>query len=241
MRRLMRRFVQRIKNGDQDPTEARAPAPLPSPGPDISTPSDTSNTDLFQYQPLSSSSFFRILHLRRELADGGSGGYRDLPLYGSLLEASFTNHPNYFALSYCWGDPTLNDEINIDGRVLHITASCGSALRRMLRGKMERLIWVDSICINQATSSEALAERGRQVAVMDEIYRNAEQVNVHLGEGDEASDAACEALKSLVQPYLGAKMPGPQQEDSRRQYEALADEILSQLHVALLSIDIWNG
>ena len=240
MRRLVKRFVRRSKNGDEDRTEARAPpASLPSPDPDdVPTISDTSDCGLFEYQPLSSSRSFRILHLRRELSDGGGGSYRSLPLYGSLLEASFADPPKYFALSYCWGDPTLSDKINIDGRVLHITASCGSALRRMLRGKMERFLWVDSICINQATSSEALTERGHQVSVMDEIYRGAEQVNVYLGEGDKASDAAFEALKSLIAPYLGAKLPGPEQEASRKKYEALADEILSEHYVAQLSVSI---
>ncbi|KAH7325749.1 heterokaryon incompatibility protein-domain-containing protein [Stachybotrys elegans] len=177
----------------------------------------------FEYRPISQS-HFRILRLRRPL-HGSDGAYDRLPLHGTLIEAPLANPPKYQALFYTWGDPSLCEAINLDGRILRITANCAAALRRMLRGKLERLIWVDSICINQANTPAALAERGHQVALMDVIYSGAEQVNVHLGEGDAASDAACEALRSLTAPYLGAKLPGPQQEMCRRKYESLADEI----------------
>jgi len=43
---------------------------------------------------------------------------------------------------------------------------------------------------------------------MDRIYRDAVLVNVHLGEGDAATNAACEALKGLARYYLGAIAPG---------------------------------
>ena len=188
--------------------------------------SSDGNNEPFQYTPLTSASSFRILHLKRvmrALADG-----EDMPLRGSLIEASLDAPPEYYALSYTWGDPAPCEAIEIDGKRLGITANCAAALRRMLRGKTERYIWVDSICINQANTTEALDERGRQVAKMDQIYRNAIQVNVHLGDGDSASDVACEAIKSLARYYLGAKLPGPQQEFFRRKYESLADDVLGK-------------
>ncbi|KAI9148210.1 major facilitator superfamily transporter [Paramyrothecium foliicola] len=188
--------------------------------------SDPSDFQLYHYRPLSSPSSFRILSLQLHVSGIAEESYKNLELHGSLIEASFANSHRYFALSYCWGDSSPTDKISIDGRVLPITASCGSALRRMLRARKEPLIWVDSICINQGNTPEALAERSQQVSMMDQIYRGAEQVNVHLGEGDDASDVACEALKSLTAPYLGAKLPGPQQEACRKKYESLADDIL---------------
>jgi hypothetical protein len=72
-------------------------------------------------------------------------------LRGTLVETSLDDVPEYFALSYTWGDPTLSDVILIDERALKITRSCAAALRRMLKGKSGRTIWVDSICINQAS------------------------------------------------------------------------------------------
>jgi hypothetical protein len=66
------------------------------------------------------------------------------------VETSLDDDPLYFALSYVWGDPSPRDVILIDERELKITQSCGAALRRMLNGKSEIMIWVDAICINQA-------------------------------------------------------------------------------------------
>lgn len=71
-------------------------------------------------------------------------------LRGSIVEASLDNVPDYFALSYTWGNSALTDKIYIDGRELGITQNCADAMRRMLKGKLKRMIWVDSICINQA-------------------------------------------------------------------------------------------
>ncbi|KLU91388.1 hypothetical protein MAPG_09908 [Magnaporthiopsis poae ATCC 64411] len=166
----------------------------------------------FRYTPLRSPSNFRILRLEYRLEDYELPSWRQRPLRGSLIEASIESPPRYFALSYTWGDPALVD--------------CAAALRRMMKGKTERVIWVDSICINQGTDPEALAERSGQIAMMDSIYRSAYRVNVHLGPGDAASDVACEVLKKLSLFYYGATLPGPQKEFFKRKYEKLATEVL---------------
>jgi hypothetical protein len=181
----------------------------------------------FQYTPLASPACFRILHLTQLMTEYVEAD-TERPLCGSLIQAQIDAPPEYYALSYTWGDPTLCETIKIDGKRLGITRNCAAALRRMLRGKAQRYIWVDSICINQANTSEALEERGRQVAMMDQIYRNAIQVNVYLGEGDPASDVACVALKSLIKYSLLAISPGPQKEFFRRKYESLADDVLGK-------------
>ncbi|KAJ3533980.1 hypothetical protein NM208_g7741 [Fusarium decemcellulare] len=176
----------------------------------------------FVYTPLKDASNFRILHLQNRFRDA-NGDHKQIQLRGSLVEASIHSPPEYFALSYCWGDPALSEEIIIDGQPLNITANCAAALRRMLRGKLGRRIWVDSICINQSNAPDALKERGLQVAMMDQIYKNATQVNVHLGEGDAASDAACKSLKSLSLAMIGANVG----EVFRDKYERLADDALT--------------
>jgi hypothetical protein len=182
----------------------------------------------FQYIPLTSVSNFRILHLKRDFQRAYTAEINDMPLRGSLVEASIDATPEYYALSYAWGDPTLCDAIEIDGKRLDITASCAAALRRVLLHHAHRYIWVDSICINQANTTEALEERGRQVAMMGDIYKKAVQVNVHLGEGDPASDVAIAALNKLAAYYVGAKVPGPQRAFFRRKYERLADDVLGE-------------
>ncbi|KAL8366660.1 hypothetical protein RB595_010498 [Gaeumannomyces hyphopodioides] len=197
--------------------------PAAGPSPDTSQPNAEGATP-FRYAPLKSSSHFRILRLKSVYVD--TSIQLNQHLHGSLVEASIESPPPYVALSYTWGDPALVESINIGGTRLGITASCAAALRRMLRGKFERMIWVDSICINQGSDAEALAERSGQVAMMDLIYRSARQVNVHLGSGDAASDAACDALRKLSWWCLAAIIPSPLQGFFKRKYDRLADEAL---------------
>jgi hypothetical protein len=114
----------------------------------VQQPFPPNSPQKFTYTPLAGPRNIRILHLARRPGEGGVD-HEDLELHASLVEASLDNLPEYFALSYTWGDPTPSQSIFINGRVLGITQNCADALRRMLRGKFERMIWVDSICINQ--------------------------------------------------------------------------------------------
>lgn len=206
-------------------TAAALSSSQPAAGPSLDTSQpNAEGVTPFRYAPLKSSSHFRILRLKNVYVDASIP--LNQHLHGSLVEASIESPPPYFALSYTWGDPALIESINIDGARLGITASCAAALRRMLYGKFERMIWVDSICINQGSDPEALAERSGQVAMMDLIYRSARQVNVHLGSGDAASDAACDALRKLSWWYLAAIIPSPLQGFFKRKYDRLADEVL---------------
>ncbi|KAF2871710.1 heterokaryon incompatibility protein-domain-containing protein [Massariosphaeria phaeospora] len=202
---------------EQQPTAEPTPPPAPA---------TTSKRKPFAYTPLKQPRNFRILHLQRRLRDLRTD-HRALPLEGSIVEASLDNPPEYFALSYTWGDATPVACITISGAPLAITASCAAALRRMLRGKTERLIWVDSICINQAADAAARAERNTQVAMMEDVYRRAVKVLVHLSEGTEATDVACQAIKSLQAAYLKAKVAGPLQAEGRVEYERVADDVLA--------------
>ncbi|KAL6702526.1 hypothetical protein ACN47E_001590 [Coniothyrium glycines] len=183
----------------------------------------------FTYTALTHARAFRLLRLKRNPYVEQSGKWFDCSLYGSVVEASLDAPPEYFALSYTWGAPHAVDNIVLDGKNFGLTKNCGDALRRMLKGKWERTMWVDSICINQADDSQALQERGGQVALMDEIYRSAMQVNVHLGRGDEKTDLAVASIKNLANSYLAAKLAqksGILVEKTKRKYEAAADEAL---------------
>ncbi|KAK4960535.1 hypothetical protein LTR10_003431 [Elasticomyces elasticus] len=193
---------------------------------------DTARADSaqkFTYAPLAHPRSFRILRLTHKYSKD-SAGWEDAVLNGSIIDASLDQVPEYFALSYTWGNSSLDDKILIDGRVLRITQNCADALRRMLKGKFKRMLWVDSICINQADDAQALQERGRQVALMDEIYSKARQVNVHLGFGDEKSDVAIATVNRLATAYLPAlvaKNSGIGQELTRRRYEEAAADALA--------------
>jgi hypothetical protein len=101
--------------------------------------------------------------------------------------------PKYRALSYVWGDPRNTLEISLNNVSVQVTINLASALQH-IRDKEEKVVlWADAICINQ----EDLDERSKQVQfVMDEVYKDAEEVLVWLGEESEDSDLAMSFMES---------------------------------------------
>lgn len=153
--------------------------------------------DLYRYEFLHGPPAFRVLHLHGPLLDG--------PVEAELFNTDLGSCPDYEALSYTWEGQSPSVPVSINGKVLLVTDNCEKALRRLLRGRLNRTVWVDSICINQGS----LPERSHQVSLMAEIYRRASRVNVWLGPSTEATDAAMSALKKATILTVVALLPGP--------------------------------
>ncbi|KAL8942667.1 MAG: hypothetical protein Q9216_001521 [Gyalolechia sp. 2 TL-2023] len=106
--------------------------------------------------------------------------------------------PQYEALSYTWGSPTLSHRLEVDlghrTQILPITENLHIALRYLRHDTLARTLWVDAICINQGD----IKERNQQVRRMAEIYTLAEKVIVWLGPDADGSSLAMEALDSLA-------------------------------------------
>jgi hypothetical protein len=100
-----------------------------------------------------------------------------------LMEVSLYALPDYEALSYAWDSETPDRQAICEGKELAITQNCTEALRR-LRGSKPRLLWIDSICIDQSSWEE----RNHQVQRMGEIYSKAKSVIIWLGECSRWSD-----------------------------------------------------
>jgi hypothetical protein len=98
--------------------------------------------------------------------------------------------PKYKALSYTWGDAHNTSEISLNGISRQVTVNLASALRHLRDTENETVLWADAICINQ----QDLEERDMQVFIMSEIYRDAEEVIVWLGEESEDSEFALDML-----------------------------------------------
>jgi hypothetical protein len=120
----------------------------------------------------------------------------DYQITCKLHRISLDDNPYYEALSYCWGNPELSHSIICNGAELKITASLHGALQRLRQTFTSRWLWVDAICINQ--SPQALEERAAQVSMMRDIYKNAQQVNVWLGEAENQSHHAVYIVKQLA-------------------------------------------
>ncbi|KAM0215325.1 hypothetical protein ACHAQI_003109 [Fusarium lateritium] len=141
----------------------------------------------FQYSP--------VLPLEIRLLELQAGGPGD-PLAGTVLHRILSPEdnevPGFEALSYCWGDQSHPEPITITNEqpanegqpaqepetgFVNIGPNLASALQSLRCRGEKRIVWCDSICINQ----QDLAERASQVQRMADIYRHAGSVIVWLG------------------------------------------------------------
>jgi hypothetical protein len=176
------------------------------------------SSDLYTRRLTSSERQIRVLSFEtgRTLNDNIRLSMLEIPLDGQVVA--------YNALSYTWGNPTpdsarknpwitdisipplVYDEqsIYVNKQVLKVTANLFFALKK-LRPRYENqprvpYIWIDAVCINQGD----LEERAEQVKLMGDIYRNAEDVIVWLGEeeGMTDSDMAIDLLNNVYSSFI---------------------------------------
>ncbi|KAK1722658.1 hypothetical protein CaCOL14_010952 [Colletotrichum acutatum] len=101
---------------------------------------------------------------------------------------------HYDALSYRWGDCLDPVNITMNGICMSVTQSLDTALRHLRHSKEERVVWADSVCINQ----EDMKEKSIQIQKMDEVYRDASCVRIWLGEAQGSTEAAMALLNSCA-------------------------------------------
>jgi hypothetical protein len=144
--------------------------------------------DGYRYSPLSLGSHIRLLRLL-PYEDQNAPIQCQLFHY-SLQELGKRTHP-YDALSYVWGKPDKTLPIYIDGVQFPITVNLHAALLHLRHRSMERILWIDAVCINQ----ENKEEKRQQIQFMAEIYAQANCVVVWLGEAAENSDLALDKIR----------------------------------------------
>ena len=103
-------------------------------------------------------------------------------------------HLQYEALSYVWGSSVGTVPIVCNKKALLVTPSCESALRHLRLKDRTRVLWVDSICIDQDNTAESIRERNILVASMGEIYAKASSTLCWLGEGTPYSQEVMRRL-----------------------------------------------
>jgi len=138
------------------------------------------------YKPLSATQKeIRLLTLK-------AGSFVDdiqLHLSPVFLAAS----PTYDALSYTWGTEQPSTPVMIDGMKRQITSNLESALRHLRLPTQDRVMWVDTICINQQNNDE----RSHQVQMMGDIFSTANRVIAWIGAAAEDSDFV---MRVMAQP-----------------------------------------
>lgn len=130
------------------------------------------------HQPLEHADGIRILELLRfDLSKG--------QLRGRLIPTRLSHRPNFSAISYAWGNGSLNKSILLaEDFSQPITETLFNGLKELSSSVNNMRVWVDSICINQKDQDE----KAQQIRLMGRIYSQACQVVAWLG--DAASDTS---------------------------------------------------
>ncbi|KAF2028059.1 hypothetical protein EK21DRAFT_102134 [Setomelanomma holmii] len=124
----------------------------------------------YQYDTLPPGNYIRTLILKPGI---------DSETLQCDLQISPMNAVPFVAISYVWGQNMKNHEITCDGRTIAITTYLWILLRH-IRSNVSRILWADSICINQENDEE----KARQVAMMGQVFRAAEHVLIYIGADD---------------------------------------------------------
>ncbi|KAK4167455.1 heterokaryon incompatibility protein-domain-containing protein [Cladorrhinum sp. PSN259] len=103
----------------------------------------------------------------------------------------------YDAVSYVWGPPPNTHHIIVDNKFsVLVRENCHGALCRLRDPFLPKIVWVDSVCINQQDNDEKTA----QVQMMTMVYASAERVTVWLeepGGGEESRQNSRKTLQAI--------------------------------------------
>ena len=169
---------------------------------DFSRPSDAT-----MYEPLPGPGWFRLLVIEPRCTDNDK-------LRCHLRAVRLDDAAGrYSALSYCWTQPVRDAVHGLLCNGLDFD-DAGENLRLALENIRyrirPRIVWVDALCINQ----EDLAERNQQVQLMGQIYQQAIEAIVWLGDSFPRRptwpefDAICKVVKKWnkhLRPYYESR------------------------------------
>ncbi|RVX68370.1 hypothetical protein B0A52_07370 [Exophiala mesophila] len=82
----------------------------------------------------------------------------------------------------------------MDHCLARIQPNLHSAILRIRDYTQSRVIWVDALSIDQAQNPRSLAEKARQVSLLNEIFGNAEEVIIDLGAADKETESTLRTL-----------------------------------------------
>jgi hypothetical protein len=112
-------------------------------------------------------------------------------LFEYVLEVSNGSHL-YESLSYVWGTPKEPLPVFIHGKRFEVNSNLHAALTQLRNHSLDRILWIDAICIDQ----ENLIEKAHQIQFMATVYSQAYRVLVWLGETAVDSDLVFEEIQN---------------------------------------------
>jgi hypothetical protein len=165
-----------------------------------------------------------IIRLLRLMPHQDETAVLQCQIFDYPLQSSEGTHL-YEALSYVWGDSDQRHAISVDGQDLFVTTNLHAALVRLRDRLLERVVWVDAICINQDDNEE----KENQIQYMAEIYSKSYRVTVWLGEAEGDGERALEAIcRAAAEPpdtaNFSIETPSAETISTGASSEALFDE-----------------
>lgn len=137
----------------------------------------------YQYTTLSHDDEIRLLHLEP--------GWGNDIIQVTLRPVRLSEKPSYEAISYCWGDAEDTRKVHCEGQLLHVTVGLFTALMRLRKQDVVRVLWADAMCINQGD----IDEKNRQVQLMSRIYAQPSSILIWLGDDTNGVENIHECLK----------------------------------------------
>jgi Heterokaryon incompatibility protein (HET) len=110
----------------------------------------------------------RLLHIE--------AGIDESPIRCRLVTTSLEASPIYEALSNTWGSTEQDSTITCDDAPMSVTCNVYHALQYLPNPELERVMWIDAVCINQWHDQE----RTEQVGIMKDIFAKASRVVIRL-------------------------------------------------------------
>ncbi len=182
-RKQKHKYVQGLKKNEQDQLCLALSTPQI-----LRNDADNHPENKYCYSPLPGPGSIRLLRL---MAHTDENAPIECLLFDYPLQELGEGTHLYEALSYVWGDSSNLRSSSIDKHDLLITKNLYTALLYLRDRFIDRIIWVDAICINQGYKTE----KGMQVRYMSKIYSKASRVIVWLGEAENDSDRALEEIR----------------------------------------------
>jgi Heterokaryon incompatibility protein (HET) len=154
------------------------------------------NLPIFQYEKTRHPREIRLVRIPATISPLG--------LQYDLVRVQLESAPSFEAISYTWGDPIKSHSICINGCRLEVTANVHDILRERSSWRQPRLLWIDSICINQKDDRE----KTEQVQLMRDIYQRASRVLVCLGRPKDSSKVSLlvRELRTAISFYEPSKL-----------------------------------
>ena len=140
-------------------------------------------------QPLSGELRVIFLNNRRQTLRSGKGANKRRKTSSGTEITRWTPDIPYEAISYVWGSDKKDHSIFLSGKTHQITANLSDALHQCRLPDQSRVLWADSICINQDNGQE----KNHQVYLMGRIYASSQCTLICLGINPSDREHAQEA------------------------------------------------